>query len=45
MEKFINLGHISKEKGVNLLAKTEEYIVDKNGRKKPVILDIKEYEE
>jgi len=27
------------------MAKTEEYIVDKNGRKKSVVLDIKEYEE
>jgi len=45
VEKFINLGYISKEKGLNIVAKTEEYIVDKNGRKKSVILDIKEYEE
>ena len=27
------------------MEKTEEYIVDKNGRKKSVVLDIKEYEE
>ncbi|MBC8463919.1 MAG: hypothetical protein H8D61_02965 [Deltaproteobacteria bacterium] len=27
------------------MAKTEDYIVDKTGRKKSVVLDIKEYEE
>ncbi len=27
------------------MAKTEDYIIDKNGRKKAVILDIVEYEE
>jgi hypothetical protein len=27
------------------MAKAEEYIVDKKGRKKSVVLDIKEYEE
>ena len=27
------------------MRKAEEYVVDKNGRKKPVVLDIKDYED
>ena len=43
--KLIDLGHIYRKEGVNPMAKTEDYIIDKNGRKKAVILDIVEYEE
>jgi hypothetical protein len=45
MAKCINLGHIYRKEGVNPMVKTEDYIIDKNGRKKAVILDIVEYEE
>jgi hypothetical protein len=40
MAKCINLGHIYRKEGVNPMVKTEDYIIDKNGRKKAVILDI-----